>query len=128
MINDGEKTLYIEDDTHEPIVEKADYYAANYLIEYSETAETRTLPFTGLIFCPKGNQKFRRKPAYYRDGVPQSLEWVCCLDKRCEGCKITQFKEDELKEVCVGILNITQIESSSELLKQSLARQIGISI
>jgi len=106
IVNQNEQNIYIEDDTHEPIVEKIDYYAANYILERNEIGETRTLPFTGVIFCPKGNQKFRRKPAYYRDGVPQSLEWVCCIhDKRCEGCKITQFKENGLKEVCVETLN-----------------------
>lgn len=112
-INRGEKEQYYISGTHEPIIEKSVFDAAQKIFSEREKpsgyAADRS-PFRGKIHCGKCGATFRLKT---RKNGPR---WVCRNhDESAGNCSIRQIREDEFRIAFVRLWNKLQAHYKSIL-------------
>ena len=105
-INRGEKEQFYIKKTHEPIIEKSIFDAAQKI--YSEREKTRgyateSSPFRTKIYCGTCGTAFRRKQR------KNCVYWVCRNhDESAENCPIKQIRETEFQAAFIRLWNKLQ--------------------
>ncbi|MCM1276526.1 MAG: recombinase family protein [Lachnospiraceae bacterium] len=105
-INRGEKPQYYVSDTHEPIIEKSVFDAAQKIFSQREKPSgyaADNSPFRGKIHCGNCGATFRLKTR------TNGARWVCRNhDQSADNCNIRQIREDEFRIAFVRLWNKLQ--------------------
>lgn len=105
-INRGEKEQYYIAETHEPIIEKSVFEAAQKIFSEREKPSgiaKEKSPFSRKIICGNCGSSFRRKPR------KNCVYWVCRKhDESADDCNIRQIKETEFQAAFIRLWNKLQ--------------------
>ena len=120
VINRGEKEQYYIRETHEPIIEKSVFYAAQKIIaERGRLIKTvhQTTAFSQKIECGNCGSTFRRKNR--KDYVC----WVCRNhDNSAVNCGIKQIKETEFQAAFIRLWN--KLQAHYKTILSPMLRQL----
>lgn len=118
--NRGEREQFYITGTHEPIVEKLIFEAAQKILagrEKSSGFAQEKSPFSRKIICGNCGATFRKKPR------KNCVCWVCRRhDESAENCAIRQIKESEFRAAFVRLWN--KLQAHYKAVLAPLIRQL----
>jgi len=101
--NCGELPQYYMADCHEAIIDRETYAKVQAEMERRAGMINPTYPFTGKIKCGICGSYYTRKKGITKGKT--YVHWICRSKKEAgETCTGTNFKEDDLKQICAGVL------------------------
>lgn len=119
-VNRGEREQYYIAGTHEPIIEKSVFDAAQRLFSEREKPSgyaTYRSPFRGKIHCENCGATFRLKTR------KKGARWVCRNhDQSAENCHFRQIREDEFRMAFVRLWN--KLQAHYKAILSPMLRQL----
>ena len=121
--NKGEKEMYLVTDHHEPIIDRADFEAAQNLLKVRSDAACsggtskfqNRYPFSGKIYCAECGDRFKRR--INNATVDKTVFWVCRTHTYYkERCSMDTVKNEAL-ELAFTLMMNKLIYASEEMLK-----------
>lgn len=124
--NNGERTKYYAQETHEPIISLEDFATVQVEIarrgkEKKDKAVASTssnYPFTGLLFCENCGKTYRRKT------TAKGAVWICSTYNQFgkDACPSKRVPEERLFEMAVSVVGKTDFDA--EYLKSQIEKII----
>jgi len=113
--NHGEKTQYLIEDNHEPIISRGDFEQAQQLIvqraeRYKNGYAAReSYPFTGKLICGHCGKTFRRR---HNSG---KIAWMCStyMTRGKKHCDAKQVHESVLENISADVLGMEHFETGA---------------
>lgn len=111
VLNRGQLPQYYIQDCHEAILDRETYKKVQKRIKHKSDKMNLRYCFTGSIYCDICRNYYTRKKIIVKGKT--YIYWICSSKKKREiVCKSTNFREEELEQICVQVLEIDEFNKT----------------